>query len=81
MKTKDIREKAAYDPGNYEGMEGTIIQKGAVLKLPYCPSGRCWMTHPGGRRERVRLTRIWNEEYGHYELECRRCGQVTKRWL
>ena len=81
MKRKELREEAAYDPSNYEGMKGTVIRDEIVLRLPYCPSGRCWMTHPGGKRQQVRLTRIWDEEYGHYQLKCRRCGKVAKEWL
>jgi hypothetical protein len=81
MNRKELQEKKAYDPRNYEGMKGTVIREGVVLRLPYCPSGRCWMTHPGGKREQVRLRRFWNVEYGHYQLKCGRCGEVAKVWL
>ena len=81
MSQKKFREKETYDHRNYECMEGAVVLKKDVWALPYCPSGKCWMTHLRGVKEKVRLKRTWNEEWGHYQLECRRCEKVWKRWL
>lgn len=69
-----------FDPRTYEGMEGTVIIDGSVAALPYCPSGKCWMTHKGGRRERVRLHRETLKGAREFRLVCRRCRKTWMGW-
>ena len=73
------REDYAYSPSVYEDMDGTVIKDGRVVAMPYCPSGKCWMTK-NGKRMRVRLKRHWLKDWGHWELRCHRCGSTPMRW-
>ena len=75
-----VRSSLKYDPRTYEGMDGVKILNGVVVALPYCPSGKCWMTHKGGRRERVRMHREQVKGCREFRLVCRRCRTTWMGW-
>ena len=74
------RSNHGYDPRTYEDLDGAVIKDGVVVALPYCPSGKCWMTHKGGRRERVRMKRQKLQGGRQFRLVCHRCKQAWRYW-
>lgn len=64
----------------YEWVEFGDRTTARVVNYPWCPHGCRKFAGKGKPAPRVRLVRVWNNEYEHYSLKCWKCKRVISSW-